>query len=384
MQKKSLKIILERLISFNTISDLGNIDLIKWIEDFLSKECKKNLLFWRIPDATNPEKSSLLVQFAGKNNAQGKGIVFSGHSDVVPVVGQNWTTDAFVMDERDGKYFGRGVCDMKGFIAVLLAILPEFAAAELKKPIYLAISYDEETDCDKAQAIVEKMREIAADKSLVIVGEPSSLRAVVAQKGIVNMQTDFFGKAAHSSQILQQGCSAIYAAGEFVVDLEKLLYSYAENPLPSGYSTINIGKIYGGTAHNILANKCTIEWEIRTTPEQNIEEILTTVDAIATQQMQKQPLLKIATYPTTDFVPPLINRDNQEILDLVAEFLADKNYQQVAYATEAGHFQQAGMPTIILGPGDIAQAHQEDEWIEIAELEQACDLYRSVIRKYCL
>lgn len=383
MQEMSYSEILARLVSFPTVSSDSNLDLIRWIESYLAPH---GVYFERIEDGQDP-KASLLVRIGP--HAPG-GLIFSGHTDVVPVAGQPWHQDPFRMTRKGDRFVGRGVCDMKGFLACALANLAHWRAQPLAQPVYFSFSYDEEIGCDKAPFLIERLHALGARDAWVIVGEPSLLQPVVAQKGIVNLRTTVTGKSAHSSQILHQGVSAVHAASKLVTALEGIMDDLVaagaiDASFPVAHSSLHVGIIHGGIAHNVLARECLIDWEIRNLPSQPMDTLLARVRDCEARLIDENPGLSIETVATSPVVPGLENRANAGLLDLVMAHLpAGTGKTSVAYASEAGHFQNSGFATLILGPGSIAQAHQADEWIAIEQLETCFLLLRELVAARCL
>lgn len=375
--------ILQQLIAYNTISSESNLPLIDWVQQYLQDlgiECQI------LADEQGLPKASLIARIGP---AASGGLIFSGHTDVVPVAEQPWTADAFVMREQDGKLIGRGVCDMKGFIACVLANAAAWRDLALKKPVYFAFSYDEEVGCDKAPRIAQMIKNWGGAEAWAIIGEPTLLKPVVGQKGIVNLRTTVTGMAAHSSQILHQGISAVHEAGKLVGYIEQVMHDLiADGEINAAFnvphSSLHVGMIQGGIAHNVLARECILDWEIRNLPEQSVEAVLARVEKYAAQLCAANPELRIDTAFTSAIVPGLVNANNRELLDLLAKHLPDSKPEHVAYATEAGHFQQAGFQAVILGPGSILQAHQPDEWIEKSQLEACCRLLDDLVKDACL
>lgn len=383
MQEMSYHEILARLVSFPTISENSNLDLIRWIESYLAPY---GVYVERIEDG-QALKTSLLVRIGP--DAPG-GLIFSGHTDVVPVAGQPWREDPFRMIKQDDRFVGRGVCDMKGFLACALANLAHWQAQPLAQPVYFAFSYDEEVGCDKAPFLIKRLHALGARDAWVIVGEPSLLQPVVAQKGILNLRTTVTGKSAHSAQILHQGISAVHAASKLVVALENIMHDLIaageiDASFPVAHSSLHVGTIHGGIAHNVLARECLFDWEIRNLPSQPMDALLDRVKRCEARLIDETPGLRIETTRTSPIVPGLENRANAGLLDLVIAHLpADARKTSVAYASEAGHFQNSGFATLILGPGSIAQAHQADEWIAIEQLEACVLLMRQLVSARCL
>ncbi|WP_010629402.1 acetylornithine deacetylase [Halomonas sp. KM-1] len=361
---------LERLVGFATVSRDSNLDLIAFVESYLDEHGVEH---WRV-ESDDGRKANLLARIGP--DVQG-GVVLSGHTDVVPVDGQPWSTDPFTLvDKGDGKLYGRGTCDMKGFIACALAELPEWLKRGLDKPIYLALSYDEEVGCIGAPRMIERLMADHPRPAAVIVGEPTLMQPVVAHKGATNLRTTVTGRASHSSQI-DQGVSAIHVAARLVTKIEDVMAELrAEGRIDEAFnvahSSLHVGKIAGGTAINIMARECTFEWEIRHLPRDRFEELFERVNAYAAEleaEMQRRaPETSIVTEALNLTVPALADDNNVAVLDLCRELLGEQPSGAVAYATEAGQFQRVGLPTVICGPGSIRQAHQPDEYIEIEQL----------------
>ncbi|NIC37444.1 acetylornithine deacetylase [Halomonas desiderata] len=361
---------LERLVGFATVSRDSNLELIAFVEGYLDEHGVEH---WRV-ESDDGKKANLLARIGP---AVEGGVVLSGHTDVVPVDGQPWSTDPFTLiDKDDGKLYGRGTCDMKGFIACALAELPEWLKRGLDKPIYLALSYDEEVGCIGAPRMIERLMADHPRPAAVIVGEPTLMQPVVAHKGATNLRTTVTGRASHSSQI-DQGVSAIHVAARLVTKIEDVMSELrAEGRVDEAFnvahSSLHVGKIAGGTAINIMARECTFEWEIRHLPGDRVEELLGRVNDYAAEleaEMQRRaPETSIVTEALNVTVPALADDNNAQVLDLCRELLGEQPSGAVAYATEAGQFQRAGLPTVICGPGSIRQAHQPDEYIEIEQL----------------
>ncbi len=361
---------LERLVGFATVSRDSNLDLIAFVEGYLDEHGVEH---WRV-ESDDGKKANLLARIGP---AVEGGVVLSGHTDVVPVDGQPWSTDPFTLiDKDDGKLYGRGTCDMKGFIACALAELPEWLKRGLDKPIYLALSYDEEVGCIGAPRMIERLMADHPRPAAVIVGEPTLMQPVVAHKGATNLRTTVTGRASHSSQI-DQGVSAIHVAARLVTKIEDVMSELrAEGRVDEAFnvahSSLHVGKIAGGTAINIMARECTFEWEIRHLPGDRVEELLGRVNDYAAEleaEMQRRaPEASIVTEALNVTVPALADDNNAQVLDLCRELLGEQPSGAVAYATEAGQFQRVGLPTVICGPGSIRQAHQPDEYIEIEQL----------------
>ncbi|MBB3192591.1 acetylornithine deacetylase [Halomonas cerina] len=362
--------ILERLVGFATVSRDSNLALIEWIEAWLDDHGVEH---WRI-ESDDGRKANLLARLGP--SVEG-GVVLSGHTDVVPVDGQPWSTDPFTLtDKGDGRLYGRGTCDMKAFIACALAEVPRWVEQDLTRPIWLAFSYDEEVGCIGAPRMIERLMADHPRPAAVIVGEPTMMHPVVAHKGATNLRTTVTGRASHSSQV-DQGVSAIHVAARLVTRIEDVMAELkAEGRVDEAFnvvhSSLHVGKIAGGTAINIMARECTFEWEIRHLPSDRFEDLIGRVEAIAeelqAEMRRRAPEASIVTEALNTTVPALADDNNAEVLTLCRDLIGEVPTGAVAYATEAGQFQRQGLPTVICGPGSIAQAHQPDEYLAIEQL----------------
>lgn len=368
--------LLTQLVGFNTVSRESNLSLIAYIEAYLARY---QVPTWRVSNQQG-DKADLIARIGP--DVEG-GVVLSGHTDVVPVVGQPWQTDPFTLTERDGRLYGRGSCDMKGFIACALAALPQWCNQPLQQPIFLAFSYDEEIGCLGAPGMIERLMADCPRPRVAIVGEPTLMAPVVQQKGITTLRTVVKGIEAHSSQV-NQGISAIHVAARLIHKIEAIMAELqAEGCCNSAFnvphSSLHVGTIQGGTAINIMARHCEFEWEIRHLPEDGFEAVyerFTHFTEGLIQEYQQRfgesvsEAFSITTTPLVSTVPALEHRDNAQAIALCEQLLGAQDHQAVAYATEAGQFQNAGLDTVICGPGSIAQAHQPDEYIELDQLHQ--------------
>lgn len=369
--------LLAKLVSFDTTSSESNLALIEFVERYLADN---GVASERVMSPCG-QKANLIARIGPQ--APG-GVMLSGHTDVVPVAGQPWTSDPFTLrDGKDGRLYGRGTCDMKGFIACALAMVPTWVSASLKQPIYFGFSYDEEIGCVGSPSLIKRFYEHYSTTAHVIVGEPTSMQPVVAQKGATNLRTTVIGREAHSSQV-NQGTSAIHVAARLVTFIEDTMAALVEEGRVDGafnvpHTSLHVGKIRGGTAINIMARECQFEWEIRHLPTDTFDEIYARFEAFCAQltaELQaKGKHVEMTTEPLNVTVPGLADRDNDRVLRLAKDHLPTACcHHAVAYATEAGQFQGQGLQTIILGPGSIAQAHQPDEYIEETQLN-ACTAF---------
>jgi acetylornithine deacetylase len=361
---------LARLIAFDTTSRDGNIPLIEFVEAYLDG--------WGVPhfriDYEAGKKTNL---FATIGPDIAGGIVLSGHTDVVPVDGQPWTTDPFALTETRGRLFGRGTCDMKGFIAVCLAMVPDFLKADLKSPIHLALSCDEEVGCKGVRPLVAHMRDHLPKPRAVIVGEPTSMKVVNAHKSAVTFSTEVTGLEAHSS-LTHHGVNAIMVAGEMLSEINRIRADLIAEGDPTHrfdppYSTVHVGLIEGGTAKNIIPRKCSFQWETRLLPTADPTRVPLRIEAFT---KTLEPAMKKVS-PGTGIVTDAVNTvpglapEQDSPAEHLALHLANANSTHaVSYCTEAGLFQQIGIPAVICGPGSIEQAHKPDEYIDVSELRK--------------
>lgn len=366
---------IEALVAFDTTSALSNLALIEFVEAYL---LSLGIPFSR-SHGNNETKANL---YASVGPAVAGGIVLSGHSDVVPVEGQAWCSDPFVVEERSGRLYGRGTADMKSFLAVALALLPEFRRQDLKRPIHIAISHDEEIGCLGVPSLIEQMMGARQRPALVIVGEPTSMRVVNAHKGVWAFETHIRGRPAHSSQP-QRAANAIVAAGRivsFLADLaeEKKRRGPRDERFEPPFTSFNIGQIEGGTALNIVAQDCRIVWEFRPLPNDAPEKIV--ADLATFVQSEVLPELR-AVAPEAEVetltlarVPALRPSENDAAEALARALTGQNASEAVSFGTEGGLFEAAGLSVVVCGPGSIDQAHQPDEFVALEQVA-ACEAF---------
>lgn len=364
--------LIERLVAFDTTSHKSNLDLMAFVVDYLEKLGVKSTL---IHD-TERRKANL---FASIGPAGDGGIVLSGHSDVVPVDGQDWSSDPFRVERRGSRLYGRGTADMKSFIACALAMAPAFCARALTKPVHFAFSYDEETGCFGVPGLIEHIRAHGINPDVVIVGEPTSMKVVNAHKGCRAMVTIVTGLEAHSSAT-HKGVNAIVHAAELIGFLAELAEDLKDPAARNSrfdppYSTIQIGVVQGGTAGNIVPKSCRFRWEIRALPDADEDAIVKRFEDFAERtvlaKMRKVHAGAAIVTETRAAIPPLMARDGSPAETLVMALAETNQTHAVSYGTEGGIFQRADMPAVVCGPGSILNAHIPDEYIELADVE-AC------------
>ncbi len=374
--------ILSKLVSFDTTSSDSNLALIEWVEEYL----KPYGAYMERVNETNEQgvkKAALLVRIGPKKEG---GIVLSGHTDVVPVKGQQWTggkgpEKAFILSERDGKLYGRGSADMKGFIALALAEVPKWSTQELKRPVWLALSFDEEIGCKCAEPLAKEFIAHTIKPQLIIVGEPTMMEVVDEHKGIDGFETIITGKAGHSSAP-QDGVNAAYAMAELAlllrdINAEEAKKGEVNSRFVTNYSTIHLGVAHAGTARNIIPDTADMLWEVRPMPGKNSEAFRARFDAKAAELMQRYGCM-IETHQLSH-VHGLKRVANAPYLHL-ASYLAGSNTptSAVSYATEGGGYSEQGFPTVICGPGDIAQAHGPDEYVACTQLAKGAEMMARV------
>jgi len=367
---EAAKDLLATLVGFDTTSAKSNLDLIAFVQDYLHGLGVESTL---VP-SDDGKKACL---FATIGDGEG-GIGLSGHSDCVPVTGQKWTSDPFTLTERDGKLYGRGTCDMKGFIASVLASAPLFKATALKEPIHILISYDEEVGCAGVRPMIARIGADLPRPRIVIIGEPTSMQVIDGHKRIDVYRTTVTGKEAHSS-LPSIGVNAISVAAKLIEEIDRLAVDMAEGEndprFEPPYSTMSVGLIEGGTAPNIVPKNCEFRWQIRSLPSTPVDEAPSALMDFAERDLLPE-MRKVASQATIETegqtsVPAFAAPPQSEPVALAMALTGANRTSGVSYATEAGLFQQAGCPAVVCGPGDIAQAHAADEFVSVAQLE-AC------------
>lgn len=396
---------LKRLIAFDTVSRHSNLALIEEVQAYcISLGLEPVLTFNDTTDRehssnkANQSKANLFVSvpagggLADTASATIKGgIVLSGHTDVVPVDGQDWLSDPFKAEIRGDKLYGRGACDMKGFIACALNLLPQAVAlsqqGQLRKPLHLALSFDEEVGCLGAPLMLEELSQRGINPDYCIVGEPSSMKMVVAHKGISVFRCSVHGKSAHSS-LTHQGINAISYAAKLIGFIDELASQLAQSDqvdpmFDVPYSTLSIGTIEGGTATNIVPNLCEFTFDYRNLPSMGTQDILPVIKQRITelnQQMQQVDSQTGIKIEQLESVPAMTDTESEALQQLIAGLVQSSVRHKVAYATEGGQFTNAGIATVICGPGSIEQAHKADEYVELAQLAECDDFLQKLLQ----
>ena len=373
---------IKALVAFDTTSRESNLDLIRFVEEYLNDLGVKSTLIF------NDENSKAnLVATIGPATCRG-GVVLSGHSDVVPVDGQIWSSDPFKAVERDERVYGRGTCDMKGFLAVALALVPEFQQCKLQSPVHIVLTYDEETNCSGAARLMQALPETGLAPRAVIIGEPTEMRIVNAHKGGCSLETVVVGREAHSSAT-HLGVNAIDIAARLIAYLTTLseqlesLPHFLDGANPP-FSTINVGTIHGGQQINIVPAECRFEWEVRVVPGHDADDIVTRfndyANSLLTGMRDKFPEAAINT-TITSASAPFVPQDDSPAETLVKSLAGTNEAGAMAFGTEAPCYQQAGMSVVVFGPGSIDQAHKPDEYIALDQVEACVDFMRKLMNR---
>ena len=370
---------IKRLIAFDTTSYKTNLRLIEYASDLLADLGASVRLTWD----EHRQKANL---FATIGPTGIPGIVLSGHTDVVPVEGQDWSSDPFQLRETDGKLYGRGTADMKSFIAICLALAPEFAARPLRMPIHFAFSYDEEVGCVGVRRLLDDLVHLPVRPLLCIVGEPTDMKAVIGHKGKKSVRCHVEGHECHSA-LNHQGVNAVEIAAEMVTRLRAMQRRIRENgPFDHGYqppyTTVHTGTMQGGTALNIVPKSCSFEFEIRNLPDHDPEDLMAEVRGWAQDLVPEMLDISPASGITMDehnSTPGLGMDEMDEAVRLVCALSGSNETSKVAFTTEAGLFQRAGVPAVVCGPGNIAQAHRPNEYITLEQVSRCESFLRRLL-----
>ncbi|MTI17496.1 acetylornithine deacetylase [Rhodobacteraceae bacterium RKSG542] len=375
------KDLLAGLVSFPTLSGESNLEMIAYIQQFLEEygiECS----------LTYDESGARANLYAVIGPEIEGGIMFNGHSDVVPTFGQQWTNDPFELTEQAGKLYGRGAVDMKGFIACMLAIVPELKQQSLQRPVQLSVCFDEEIGGYGASILAQDLASRQVKPALAVVGEPTAMRLVTGHKGGYELRTEIFGFEVHASDP-SKGVNAIEFATKYINKILEYSDKQREIEVPDSqfappFTTVNVGQIGGGVARNITAGYCSFDWEIRPIPGTDGMAIIEEILAFAREELlpQMKSVSSSADIRTTIIadVPALKFDERSDAMELVRAITGANTSENVSFATDAGYFQRVGIPTVVYGPGSIEQAHKPDEFIETSELQRCLEFMRSVAR----
>ncbi|BCA94449.1 acetylornithine deacetylase [Legionella antarctica] len=379
---------LTRLISYNTVSSNSNRPLIEAVDDWFKSH---DIDSYIIPGPSEGKVNLFATIPASDGQIEG-GLLLSGHTDVVPVVGQIWNSDPFVATEYDGKIYGRGACDMKGFLAVLLALAPEFKKSKLLKPIHYSFTCDEEIGCLGVDYLVDYLQKIGIHPEGCIVGEPSSMRPIVGEKARVLYYCQIQGKSVHSS-LAAYGCNAIEYASRLICYINRIARYVKENgPFDTAfdlpYTTITTNLIEGGTATNIIPGRCEFTLELRYISEFLLEnfnnQIKNYINERLLPEMRKTYPDAVISFEKISDAPGFNAIEDSSIIRIVRAVTGIKSRFKVSYATESGIFQNARIPTLICGPGNIEQAHTPNEFITIEQLCLCEKVLHNVLHFFCM
>ena len=373
---------IRQLVGFATVSRDSNLELIEFVREYL----RPHAADLRITYDDERRKANLLATIGP---ARPGGIVMSGHTDVVPVDGQAWTSDPFALRQAGGRLYGRGTADMKGFIAVVLALVPEFSAAVLREPLYLAFSYDEEVGCLGVGRLIADLRQAGIAPDSCVVGEPTMMRPVVAHKGKKSYRCSVRGLTCHSAYA-PAGVNAVEAAAEAIAYLKRMARRHRdEGPYDRtfdvAHTTVHTGVVSGGTALNIVPSDCVFDFEFRHLPGDDPAALLREFEEYVHRTLE--PEMK-AVDPASGFrveqlseISALSTGVETEIAALAYELAGAAKFGKVSFGTEASHFQDAGMPTVVCGPGSIEQAHKPDEFVELEQIVRCEAFVRGLLAK---
>jgi acetylornithine deacetylase len=382
MNDRSSRALLERLIGFATVSRDSNLDMIEFIRRYLDELGVESELFY------NAERTKANL-FATIGPRERGGIVLSGHTDVVPVDGQAWTVDPFRLTERDGRLYGRGTADMKGYIASVLAAVPGLRERELKLPVHLAFSYDEEVGCLGVRPMLAELAQRAHKPALCLIGEPTELKPVLGHKGKLAMRCQVKGAPCHSAYA-PYGVNAIQYAARMIGRLEEIGERLAQpehhdERFDPPFSTVQTGVINGGRALNIVPAECEFDFEVRALPGFDANQVADELETYAAAELlPKMRAVKSDTdirFQSLSAYPGLATSPDSEAARLLALLSGSTEYGTVAFGTEGGLFDEAGIPTVVCGPGSMDQGHKPDEFVTVAQLRD-CDAMLARLADY--
>lgn len=368
------------LVAFPTVTFSPNLDLIDYVSAYLTGLGATV----RLSHSEDRTRANLFATFGPDEDG---GLILAGHTDVVPVLEEDWTSDPFVVDERGGRLYGRGTCDMKGFLGCLLAVAPRIASAQLARPIHLAFTYDEEVACLGAEVLVEQLARTGPRARVALIGEPTAMKIIEAHKGMWEFTTEFVGVSGHGSQPAY-AVNAVEYASRFVtrlMDLARELRASAptDSPFDPPHSSISVGVMQGGIGRNVVAGECRVEWEMRPIQRNDVDRVLSTMAEFAESELLPDmrrvfPGASVTTH-IVGGVRGLRRGPDSEAAALVSGIDPSAPREVVSFGTEAGLFQQAGISAVVWGPGSIEQAHTTDEYIEISQLERCLEALEVLI-----
>ena len=369
---ETLKILAD-LIKFQTVSGTSNLKLIEYCEKKLNESGATSFKTFH----KSGLQANLFSTINGKEKLNSEGIILSGHTDVVPASSNEWSSDPYITQEKDNKVYGRGSCDMKGFIACTLVMAPLFAKQKLKKPIHFSYTYDEETSCLGAPVLLKELKKRNVNYSVCIIGEPTDMKAIHAHKGYNEYKTYFTGLAGHASDPVH-GVNAIEYAIRYANKLMELREELKkrkprDSVFTPPYSTLQIGKISGGLSTNVIADQCIVDWEVRPITPEDGKFISQNIESYAKETLLPE-MRKV--YPKANIKKETVGEtigfnkvEKSDAVDLVCNLTGDNSRGAISFGTEAGLFQELGISTVVCGPGSIKQAHTIDEYVTFDQLK---------------
>lgn len=372
-----------KLIGFDTTSRNSNLELMAFVGDYLKDLGIESEL-------VHNDEGTKANLYATLGPADRPGIALSGHTDVVPVDGQDWHSDPFQVMENNGRLYGRGTSDMKSFIGICLALAPEFLAREISTPLHFAFSYDEEIGCLGVRGLIDSLAQRAVKPSAVIIGEPTEMKVVRAHKGKLSYRCKVKGFEAHSSQS-HIGVNAVEAAAEAVSHLKSMARRHRDqgpfdSELVPPYTTVHTGTIHGGTALNIVPKDCSFEFEFRHLPQDDPHALLDELRDHVAQHIEPEMHSVVPgagfSFEPMSHIPGLSTDEDAEVVQLAKALTGQNTTTKVAFGTEAGLFQAGGMPAVVCGPGSIDQAHKPDEFIAQDQINQ-CEAFMRRLFERC-
>ena len=374
--------LLKTLVGFDTTSRESNLQLIAFVRDYLEGFGVASELVY------NDERSKANL-FATLGPADQPGIVLSGHTDVVPVDGQPWTVPPFELTEHNGKLYGRGTADMKGYTACVLALVPSLVNAPLRIPVHIALSYDEEVGCLGVRSLLKVLEQRPVKPMLCIIGEPTELKPVLGHKGKLAMRCDVHGEACHSAYA-PSGVNAIEYAAELIGELGRIgqrLKGHQDARFDPPFTTVQTGVISGGKALNIVPADCRFDFEVRALPSQDPTVVAEELKAYAEQQvlprMQAVSEQSAIRFTKLSAYPGLVTDERSQAAELIAAFSGSREFGTVAFGTEGGLFDAEGIPTVVCGPGSMDQGHKPDEFVSVAQLERCDEMLQRMLISIC-
>jgi acetylornithine deacetylase len=372
--------ILEKLVSFNTISSESNLELISYVAEYLEKLGVKSALVYN----ESGLKANLIATIG---NPSVPGYVLSGHTDVVPVQGQHWQRDPFTLIREHDRVYGRGTSDMKGFLACVLAMVPRLQAKPLQRSVHIAFSYDEEVGCQGIHSLVDYLAANVATPIAAFIGEPTDMAVIEGHKGSRGMITKITGRAVHSSRP-DIGLSALSAGLKIVQRLELYAEEFklgpkSAQPFSLPYATVSTGVLNSGTARNLIPGDCELQWEVRSIVPEEKDSVSRRLAAFVSDTLlpEMQATFDGARVETTEVydVPPLVADEQSEAVRLACKFAQTNHTRAIDYGTEAGFFQRRGISSVVCGPGRDSEAHISDEWIGIEQLEKCLNFLDALV-----